>query len=140
VHLERALRLVEQHGRKRIGLLGLSFKSSTDDLRESPSVVFAERLIGRGYQLSIFDEDVNPTALRGANRAFVEEHLPHVQKLLTATLETTVEAGEVLVVVKSMPALERLSGLLRPDHVVVDLVGIPWSSALSGDRYEGIGW
>ena len=75
-HFERGVRLVEASGKRNVGLIGLSFKSATDDLRESPAVGLAERLLGKGYALSIYDEDIHPERLRGANRAFIEQHLP----------------------------------------------------------------
>ncbi len=138
-HFERGVRLIADTGRRRIGLLGLSFKSSTDDLRESPAVALAERLLGKGYQLSIYDADIHPERIRGANRAFIDRHLPHLAELLSESLEATLSASEVVVVTKQWPEVEQLPKLLRDDHVVVDLVGLPFGSERD-DRYVGIGW
>lgn len=138
-HFERGVRLVEATGRRSVALLGLTFKSSTDDLRESPAVALAERLLGKGYRLSIYDEDIRPDQLRGANRAFIDEHLPHLAQLLNESLDETLAASDVIVVTKSWPAIDRLPDRLRDDHVVVDLVGAPFGPEL-GDRYAGIGW
>jgi len=138
-HFERGVRLIADTGGRRIGLLGLSFKSSTDDLRESPAVALAERLLGKGYQLSIYDADIHPERIRGANRAFIDRHLPHLAELLSESLEATLSASEVVVVTKPWPEVEQLPKLLRADHVVVDLVGLPFAAELDG-RYSGIGW
>jgi GDP-mannose 6-dehydrogenase len=139
-HFERGVELVETSGARRIGLLGLSFKSSTDDLRESPAVGLAERLLGKGYQLSIYDEDIHPSRLRGANRAFIDDHLPHLGELLSESLEATVAASEALVVTKSWSELDRLADWARPDQVLIDLVGLSTVVAATPARYVGIGW
>ncbi|MGH2407864.1 MAG: nucleotide sugar dehydrogenase [Candidatus Limnocylindrales bacterium] len=139
-HLERAIGLVEGFGRRPVALLGLSFKAATDDLRESPAVALAEALLQRGYPLAIFDEDVLPDQLRGANRRFIDEHLPHLGRLLAASLESALEGSGIVVISKWFSAVERLDGLLRDDQVLVDLVGLPIAAALPRARYAGIGW
>jgi GDP-mannose 6-dehydrogenase len=140
-HFERGLQLVEASGRRRVGLIGLSFKSATDDLRESPAVELAERLLGKGYRISIYDEDIRPDRLRGANRAFIDQHLPHLGELLSESLDATLAASDVIVLMKLLPDSERLPELLRDDQVVVDLVGLPVSAGERlGERYAGIGW
>ncbi len=140
-HFERGLQLVEASGRRRVGLIGLSFKRATDDLRESPAVELAERLLGKGYRISIYDEDIRPDRLRGANRAFIEGHLPHLGELLSESLDATLSASDVIVLMKLLPDSERLPDLLRDDQLVVDLVGLPVSAGERlGERYAGIGW
>jgi GDP-mannose 6-dehydrogenase len=139
-HFDRGVALVEATGKRRVGILGLSFKSSTDDLRESPAVALAERLLGRGYELSIFDEDVRPDTLRGTNRAFIDEHLPHLGRLLSESLDATLAASDVVVITKLWPAIESLPERLRPDQAVVDLAGVPWQADQMPDAYAGIGW
>lgn len=139
-HFERGVRLVEALGRRNVGLLGLSFKSSTDDLRESPAVALAERLLGRGYRLSIYDEDIHPERLRGANRAFIDVHLPHLGELLSESLESTLSSSDVVVVTKVWPDVEDLAARLRHDQVLVDMVGLPDVADQLHDRYAGIGW
>jgi GDP-mannose 6-dehydrogenase len=139
-HFERGVRLVEATGRRNVGLLGLSFKSATDDLRESPAVGLAERLLGKGYHLSIYDEDIHPDRLRGANRAFIEQHLPHLRELLSESLDATLAASDVIVLTKLWPDAADLAGRLRDDQLLVDLVGLPDAVERLGDRYAGIGW
>jgi GDP-mannose 6-dehydrogenase len=138
-HFERGVRLVEASGKRNVGLLGLSFKSSTDDLRESPAVALAERLLGKGYRLSIYDEDIHPERLLGANRAFIDRHLPHLGELLSESLDATLASSDVLVLTKLWPDVEDLAERLRDDQVLVDLVGLPGADQLP-ERYAGIGW
>ena len=139
-HFERGVRLVEATGKRRVGLLGLSFKSSTDDLRESPAVALAERLLGRGYRLSIYDEDIHPDRIRGANRAFIDEHLPHLGDLLSESLDATLAGSDVLVVTKHTPEVDRIADRLRDDQVLIDLVGLSVDAGALAGRYAGIGW
>jgi GDP-mannose 6-dehydrogenase len=139
-HFERGVRLVEAAGGRNVALLGLSFKSSTDDLRESPAVSLAERLIGRGYRLAIYDPDVHPELLRGANRAFIEQHLPHLVELLCHGLDDALARAETVVVTKRWPELDALGERLREGQRVVDLAGLPPQEALGTERYAGIGW
>jgi len=139
-HFERGVRLVEATGRRNVGLIGLSFKSATDDLRESPAVALAERLLGKGYRLSIYDEDIHPDRLLGANRAFIDRHLPHLGEVLSESLDATLAASDVIVLTKLWPDVENLADRLRDDQVLVDLAGLPSSRDRLGDRYTGIGW
>ena len=96
-HLERAVRLIRDRGVRRIGMAGLSFKAGTDDLRESPQVALAEILVGKGYDLRIWDPHVQVTRLRGQNRAYIDRHLPHLAALLVETPEQLLEHAELLV-------------------------------------------
>ena len=139
-HFERGVLMVEAAGRRKVGMLGLSFKSATDDLRESPAVALAERLIGKGYRLSIYDEDIHPDRLRGANQAFIEQHLPHLRKLLSESLDATLAASDVVVLTKLWPDVENLAARLRDDQVLIDLVGLPAGTDQLAGRYAGIGW
>lgn len=139
-HFERGVRLVEAAGRRRVGLLGLTFKSSTDDLRESPAVALAERLLGKGYQLSIYDDDIRAERLRGANRAFINQHLPHLGELLSGSLDATLQASEAIVVTKVWEGVRDLADRLRGDQVLIDFAGGPPDWSLLGQRYTGIGW
>ncbi|MAE70015.1 MAG: GDP-mannose dehydrogenase [Gemmatimonadetes bacterium] len=124
-HLDRGIQQVLKHEGKRIGLLGLAFKGGTDDLRESPMMCLAETLIGKGRQLRIFDENVRLSRLIGANKAYLEEKIPHISSLLVDTLEDAVEFGEVLVVGSAAPPLARLPDLIGIDRqrLVIDLAG-----------------
>jgi GDP-mannose 6-dehydrogenase len=139
-HFQRGLELIEEAGEEDVALLGLSFKSGTDDLRESPAVALAEELLRRGHRLSIYDEDVRPETLRGANRAFIDRHLPHLGALLSESLEATLGTSKVVVVTKIWPAIAELPSMLGSHQTVIDLVGVPWPGAGIGARYVGVGW
>ena len=100
-HIQRAFEHVAATGKRRVGVFGLAFKGGTDDLRESPLVELCERMLGKGYDLRIYDPAVVESALLGANRAFIEAHLPHLRDLLVDTVAEVVDHAEVLVVGKA---------------------------------------
>jgi GDP-mannose 6-dehydrogenase len=138
-HLRRAFELVTQLGERRIGMFGLAFKSVTDDLRESPFVELAERLIGKGFDLKIHDPTVAPAGLVGANRRFVEERLPHLSALLVDDPAELLEHAQVLVIGNHTPAA--LHAAANSDgRWIVDLVRIPGDVSRWDDRYLGIAW
>ncbi len=117
-HLERAVRLIRERGVRRIGMAGLSFKAGTDDLRESPQVTLAEILVGKGYDLRIWDPHVQVTRLRGQNRAYIDRHLPHLAALLVETPEQLLEHAELLVLATGVADQLDLDGFHGP---VLDL-------------------
>ena len=140
VHLQRAIDAIVETGRRRIGLLGFSFKAGTDDLRESPMVILAEALLGKGYRLCIYDRNVSLARLVGANRRYIEEQIPHLSSLLTTNIDEVVRTAEVIVV--GNPGEEFSSSLraCREDQVVIDLVRLPLDhSTMKGD-YRGLCW
>jgi GDP-mannose 6-dehydrogenase len=140
VHIDHAVNAVLRRGRRRVGMLGLSFKPGTDDLRESPLVTVAKRLIGEGYELKVFDPEVNLSRLMGANRRYIDEHLPHIGSLMCASLEQLVGDSEIIIVGLAAPALNaRLIELCGPAHHVIDLVRLPERAGLRAS-YEGICW
>jgi GDP-mannose 6-dehydrogenase len=138
--IARAFDLVAATGARRVGLFGLSFKSGTDDLRESPLVELAERLVGRGYDLLIHDAHVSLSRLQGANRAYVEARIPHLQRLMASTADAVVAHAEVCVVGTSAPDVVEAIGRADGRHVI-DLVRFPGSDRLEGTPgYVGVGW
>jgi GDP-mannose 6-dehydrogenase len=139
-HLRRALELITASGRRKIGLFGLSFKPGTDDLRESPLVELAERLLGKGYDLRIYDANVALSRLVGANREYIEGRLPHLGDLLSNSVDEVLAHAEVCVVGCKDPAvLDALSG--PGDRIVVDLVRLPDAEARRAtEGYQGLGW
>jgi GDP-mannose 6-dehydrogenase len=139
-HFERGVQLVIAAGGRKVALLGLSFKSGTDDLRESPAVDLAERLIGRGFRLRIYDPDVDPRRVRGANRAYMEQHLPHLVELLCDSADEAIDGAETIVIAKRWSAIDAIADLLGPSRAVVDLIGVESLEAARSDRYAGIGW
>ncbi|GAA0952527.1 nucleotide sugar dehydrogenase [Nonomuraea longicatena] len=139
-HLQRALDLVMAADRRRIGLFGLSFKPGTDDLRESPLVELAERLLGKGYDLRIYDANVSLSRLMGANRAYMEQRLPHLADLLSASAADVLDHAEVCVV--GCADAEVLAALGRAgDRTVIDLVRLPDAEQRRArPGYVGLGW
>jgi GDP-mannose 6-dehydrogenase len=140
-HLDRAVEMVLKTGKKRVGMLGLSFKAATDDLRESPQVQLVKRLLGEGRQIRIWDDNVSLGRLIGSNRQYIEEVIPHIGSLLSTSLSEVLEDAEVVVIATRGLNRDELHKGLRPDHVVIDLVNLERGSrpATSGD-YEGICW
>lgn len=140
MQIEHALADVLETGRKRVGLLGFSFKAGTDDLRESPLVILAESLLGKGCSLKIYDRSVSIAKLVGANKAYIEEQIPHLSTLLCDTIEEVIDDSDVIVIgnrsPEFAPALERT----RSDQIVIDLVRLPIPGSLLQAEYRGICW
>ena len=129
-------------GRRKVGLLGLSFKPGTDDLRESPLVTLCERLIGRGYELTIADPNVRYASLHGANKRSIDRDLPHL-KCLLRTPDEVVAHSEVLVIGHDTAAMRGALTHRRRDQTVIDLVGLPddtLAAAVGAPHTEGIYW
>jgi GDP-mannose 6-dehydrogenase len=139
-HLATALELVERTGKRRVTMLGLSFKPGTDDLRESPNVALTERLIGKGYDVRIVDRNVSLARIVGANKRYIEETIPHLSSLLVDDLATALDHAEVVVVGVADPELAALPTLLRADQHVIDLVRLDLDPAELPGSYEGIAW
>jgi GDP-mannose 6-dehydrogenase len=137
--VELATQLVLSKGRKRVGLLGLSFKAGTDDLRESPIVELAERLIGKGCDVRIYDRHVNLGRLVGANREFIFRTLPHIAELMVESLDELLDHAELIVAANNDPEFEAVPARLREGQAVIDLVRIGRGLS-SGPSYEGISW
>ena len=139
-HLDIALQKVLATGKRKIGFIGLSFKTGTDDLRESPLVTLAEQLIGKGMQLSIYDPQVHLAQLIGSNRSFVEKHLPHIGQMLRSDIEDVVHASDLLVVgLGGSVVHDALVHHSRGDQVILDLVNLPNRAAISAE-VEGLCW
>jgi GDP-mannose 6-dehydrogenase len=139
-HIERAIRAILARGKKKVGMLGLSFKSGTDDLRESPQVLLIKRLIGEGYQARIWDENVYLGRLIGSNRQYIEDNIPHIGSLLSNDLEQVVNDCEIIVVSGKVDN-DKLGTLLKPHHIVIDLISLHKQNRVRHDgEYEGICW
>jgi GDP-mannose 6-dehydrogenase len=140
VHIDHAVAKILKLGRPRVGMLGLSFKTGTDDLRESPLVMVAKRLIGEGCELRIFDPEVHLSRLIGANRSYIDANLPHVGSLLCETMAEMIEPSDVILVGLQQSALnDALQAHVRPDQHVIDLVNLP-NRDLLRCHYEGACW
>jgi GDP-mannose 6-dehydrogenase len=139
-HIDLALEKIMGKERRRVGMVGLSFKKGTDDLRESPLVTIAERLIGKGYDLRIYDAEVNLSRLLGANKRYIEQSIPHIGSLMVDSMSAAIQFGDVVVVGAGGADVEQaLRTGLKPAQEVVDLVGISSRDAIRG-AYAGICW
>jgi GDP-mannose 6-dehydrogenase len=143
-HIQRGLDLVMAQGKRRIGVLGFSFKAGTDDLRESPIVELIERLIGKGYELLVYDRSVNLARLTGANREYILNHVPHIGNLMRESIEEVLAHADVVIVGNSSPEFDELASRLRPEQRLIDLVRIEDArrAAARGanGQYHGICW
>ena len=135
--VRQAFELVTRPGKRRIALLGLAFKAGSDDLRESPLLTLAEQLIGKGYELRIYDANVEHARRHGANRQYIEQQIPHVSALLRSDLQQVIDDAEVIVLGNNderfARALDAGSG-----KQVVDLVG--FMNGTSDTHHQGICW
>jgi GDP-mannose 6-dehydrogenase len=139
-HIDLAIAKVLASGKRRVGMVGLSFKVGTDDLRESPLVILAEHFIGKGLSLTVYDPEVHLSNLLGANRRFIEQHVPHIGSLIRRDLAEVIATSDVLVVgLNDAATVAGLRKHVRADQTVVDLVGIPGrGEGIAG--YEGLCW
>jgi GDP-mannose 6-dehydrogenase len=140
MHVEHAIAKVLASGRRRVGMIGLSFKTGTDDLRESPLVLIAEQFIGKGLSLLVYDPEVHLSRLLGANRRFIEQHVPHIGLLMREDIESVIAGSDFLVVgLSDQRIFEALARHVREDQTILDLVNIPKTEALRG-KVVGLCW
>ena len=140
LQVDHALDQVLETGKKNIGLFGFSFKAGTDDLRESPMVILAEALLGKGCHLRIYDRNVSLGRLVGANKEYIEKQIPHLSSLLCDTIEEVIDGSEVIVVGNPAPEFTKAVSACRADQIVIDLVRLPLSGATIAADYRGICW
>lgn len=139
-HLDRSVEAVLRTKRRKISVLGLSFKAGTDDLRESPQVQLIKRLLGEGCQVALWDEDVSLGRLTGSNRQYIEEVIPHIGSLLSTDLEQVVRGAEVVIIATKLDK-DRIRHCLNADQIVIDLVNLDAARRPEGPAsYEGICW
>jgi GDP-mannose 6-dehydrogenase len=139
LQVSRALNLITEHGHRRIGVLGLSFKAGTDDLRESPMIEVIERLIGKGYDLRIYDKNVKLASLMGANRDFLLNRIPHISCLIVDGIDGVLDHAQTIVIGSKEPEFEQVRARMRDDQVMVDFVRIANRRSEEG-KYDGICW
>jgi GDP-mannose 6-dehydrogenase len=138
--IDRTFEAVARHGRQPVSLFGLAFKQGTDDLRESPFVMLAEKLLGKGYELRIYDRFVQVATLMGSNRAYIDREIPHLERLMVVSPEAALSRTKIVIVGHVAP--EDRAGFLASlnDHVVIDLIGLADLSSHPGIVYEGLCW
>jgi GDP-mannose 6-dehydrogenase len=138
--IQRVINWVLSSKRKKVGILGLSFKNDTDDLRESPIVDVVETLIGKGFDLSIYDANVNIARLIGANKSYIEHEIPHISSLMKGTMQEVLDQAEVILIANKGAEFRAALQSLKPHQVVFDLVRITDEWKIPHGTYEGIGW
>jgi GDP-mannose 6-dehydrogenase len=138
--VEVALSLIRKTGKSRVGVLGLSFKAGTDDLRESPIVVLIETLIGKGHKLAIYDEEVALAKLVGANKTYIEQAIPHISSLMVASPKEVIETSDVVVVSKNNPQIQEAVVNHSDSKLIIDLIRLPSESVKVSSNYQGICW
>jgi GDP-mannose 6-dehydrogenase len=136
--IETAIDMVVRTGSKRIGVLGFSFKAGTDDLRESPIVTLIETLIGKGYQLSIYDRDVSLARLAGANKEYIEREIPHISQLMRSSIDEVLASADVVILGNKADEFRVVETRLKDGQLLIDLVRL--FDRRSDDSYQGICW
>jgi GDP-mannose 6-dehydrogenase len=139
LQVARGLQLIMENGHKRVGILGFSFKAGTDDLRESPMIEVIERLIGKGYDLRIFDRNVNLASLVGANKDFILNRIPHISRLMVNGVEAVLNHAETIVIGNKDPEFHNVLDRMHNGQRLVDFVRITDHRSENG-KYDGICW
>jgi GDP-mannose 6-dehydrogenase len=137
--IDRAVRAVMEQESRKVGILGFSFKAGTDDLRESPVVELTERLIGKGYDLRVYDSNVRVASIHGANRDYILNRIPHISRLMVSSIEEVLDHASTIVIGNAAPEFRDVPRRLTDEQTIVDLVRITDSRSVSG-VYEGICW
>jgi GDP-mannose 6-dehydrogenase len=138
--IEEAYRLIKRTGKRKVAMLGLSFKPGTDDLRESPIAALVEVLVGKGHEVAIYDREVLLARLHGSNRAYIEQTIPHISRLMKPTIDSAITESDVIVIAKrSLDYLEAVKRL-RNGHQVIDLASLFPPPQEGVPNYEGICW
>ncbi|MEW6443885.1 MAG: nucleotide sugar dehydrogenase [bacterium] len=140
LQVREAFALVERTGKRKIGVLGMSFKPGTDDLRESPMVELIEKLIGKGYEIAIYDREVSLARLVGANKKYIELAIPHIASLMKSSLSEVLEHGEVIVIGNRTTEIDNAAGRLDPGKIILDLVRAPDVMRRKDVFYQGLCW
>jgi GDP-mannose 6-dehydrogenase len=140
LQIQQAFDQIMETGKKKIGLLGFSFKAGTDDLRESPIVILAEQLLGKGCELCIYDKNVSLAKLVGSNKEYIEKQIPHLSSLLCNTIGDVIEKSEVIVVGNQSPEFADALTSARAGQIIIDLVRLPIAGSLLRADYRGICW
>lgn len=138
--VERGIAMVRAHPGKRLGILGMSFKEGTDDLRESPMVELIERLIGKGYDIRIYDKNVSIASLTGANKDYILNRIPHISRFLVTDIGQVIEHADTIVVGTGDPEFARAGEYLHSGQAIVDFARISGLEGVQGVDYDGICW
>jgi len=139
IQVSRGLQLIIERGNKKVGILGFSFKAGTDDLRESPVIEVIERLLGKGYDLRIYDKNVRIASLVGANRDFILNRIPHISRLMVNHVDAVLDFAQTIVIGNRDPEFATVPDKLHDGQSVVDFTRISNYKSLKC-KYDGICW
>jgi GDP-mannose 6-dehydrogenase len=139
LQIERAVQMIVKTGKKKVGVLGFAFKAGTDDLRESPVVTVIERLIGKGYDIKLYDKEVSVAKLVGANKEYIEREIPHISNLMADDISEVLQHSEVILIGNPAEEFKAIEPQLTGEQTIVDLVRI-FGKRTSGANYQGICW
>jgi GDP-mannose 6-dehydrogenase len=139
LQIERGVQAVVDKGNKRVGILGFSFKAGTDDLRESPMVELTERLIGKGYDLRVYDRNVHMAAIHGANRDYILNRIPHISRLMVSTIDEVLAHAQTIVIGNGAPEFAGVPRRVGDGQTIIDFVRVCDSRTILG-VYEGLCW
>ncbi|HWM44758.1 MAG TPA: UDP-glucose/GDP-mannose dehydrogenase family protein [Burkholderiales bacterium] len=139
LQIERGVQAVVEKGQREIGILGISFKAGTDDLRESPMVELTERLIGKGYDVRVYDRNVSLAAIHGANRDYITNKIPHLARLMVPTIAEVLEHARTVVIGNAAPEFADVPQRIGKGQSVIDFVRVSESRSIAG-VYEGLCW
>jgi GDP-mannose 6-dehydrogenase len=139
IQIKRAIQLIIGRGKKKIGILGFSFKAGTDDLRESPMVEVIEVLLGKGYDIKIYDMNVNLAKLVGANRDYILNIIPHISKLMVDSIDGVLKHADTIIIGNGAPEFNEILENLHEGQFVIDLVRVCKDTS-NGEQYDGICW
>jgi GDP-mannose 6-dehydrogenase len=138
--VELAFNLIRHTGKSRVGVLGLSFKGGSDDLRESPIVALIETLIGKGHKVAIYDEEVALAKLVGANKNYIEQTIPHISSLMVRSPKEVIDASDVVVVSKNNPQIHEAVASYSDSKLIIDLIRLSPEVVKAAPNYQGICW
>jgi GDP-mannose 6-dehydrogenase len=139
LQIERGVQAVIDKGNRKIGILGFSFKAGTDDLRESPMVELTERLIGKGYDLKVYDKNVSLARLHGANKDYILNKIPHISRLMVDSIDEVLAHAQTIVIGNGAPEFAEVPRRINDGQTVIDFVRVSDSRTIAG-VYEGICW
>ncbi len=139
LQIARGVQAVTEKGNKRIGILGISFKAGTDDLRESPMVELTERLIGKGYDIKVYDRNVSLACIHGANREYILNKIPHLSRLMVPTIDDVLSHAQTVVIGNGAPEFADVPKRIGEGQTVIDFVRVSDSRTVAG-VYEGLCW
>mgnify|MGYP001260840072 FL=1 len=138
--IESAFRIISKTNHKKIGILGLSFKPGTDDLRESPMVELIEKLIGKGYSVKIYDQEVAVAKIFGSNKKYIETAIPHISSLISNSIDLVIKESDIVIIGKKEKSYREPVKTASKSVHIIDLVRLFNKNEEPKENYEGIGW